>query len=381
MRIGFDATAIPARRAGAGNYIYHLIHALWEIDRQNEYFVFAQEKQKDDFPAANSNFQIISTACESRPARLAWEQTTLPRLVRQLKLDVLHSPHYTMPLAVHCKSVVTFHDMTFFLLPGLHKPAQRFFFRYMIKWSAHRATKIITVSDSTRRDTIRCLHVPPEKLTTIPLAANQEFQPLPKAVVEQFCARHGLTPGQYICFVGVLEPRKGVPVLIRAFKEIANDHPDVTLVIAGRKGWMYDEIFQESSAISQRIRLMGYMNESDLIHLINGARVFVYPSLYEGFGLPVLEGMQCGVPVITTDISSLPEVAGGAALLARPGDVASLKDALIKVLTQNELARSLSERGIARAKYFDWKRSAAATVKVYESAVLGHAMAPEAATS
>jgi glycosyltransferase involved in cell wall biosynthesis len=278
-----------------------------------------------------------------------------------------------MPLAAHCKSVVTFHDMTFFLLPGVHQPIQRTFFGAMIKWSARKATRIITVSDSTSRDTIRCLHVPPEKLITIPLAANQDFQPLPETAIEQFCGRHGLAPRLYICFVGVLEPRKGVPLLIRAFREIAQDHPEITLVIAGRKGWMYDEIFRsiETPDISKRVRLMGYMSESDLIHLINGARVFVYPSLYEGFGLPVLEAMQCGVPVITSDISSLPEVAGGAALLVRPGDVEGLKEALRKVLTQNELARSLSERGIARAKSFEWKRSAAATVKVYENVFRG----------
>ena len=373
MRIGFDATAIPALRAGAGNYIYHLIHALSQVDRENEYFVFAQKTQVQDLQVSNKNFNVIAVPVHGRALRLLWEQVTLPRYVRQLRLALLHSPHYTMPLLAQVKSVVTFHDMTFFLFPHLHRLHYRVPFQNMIRWSADRADRIITVSDSTKHDTQRCLNVSPQKLITIPLAASTEFRPVSEAEAATFCERQRLEIRKYICFVGVLEPRKGISVLINAFAKLAKEFSDLTLVIAGKKGWMYDDIVAAAKnlGLSERVRFLGYLDETDLICLINGAKVFVYPSLYEGFGIPVLEAMQCGTPVITTNVSSLPEVAGDAALLVGPNDSEALVQALRQVLTQPELAKAMSERGMARAKTFEWKRTATETLSVYETVLNG----------
>ncbi|HEX6288541.1 MAG TPA: glycosyltransferase family 1 protein [Herpetosiphonaceae bacterium] len=369
MRIGFDATAIPHNRTGAGNYIFNLVQALAQIDRSNDYAIFARPDHIGEFGIDQPNVQFWGVDLTSRPVRLAWEQVGLPWNIRRLKLDLLHSPHYTMPIPRLCKSVVTFCDMTFYLLPEMHSPSKRMFFQRMMRWSARHADRLIAISESTQRDVIRLLNVRPERIVATPLAASPDYRPLPQTHVAPVCARYDLTPGQYIYYVGVLEPRKNIPALIEAYATIAAEFPHVPLVIAGKKGWMYDEIFKRvvELGLEQQIRFLGYIPDDDVIPLYNGARVFVYPSRYEGFGLPVLEAMQCGVPVITTNVSSMPEVADGAALLVPPGEIPALAAALREVLTDDELARDLARRGLARAAHFSWRRCAAETLEVYQS--------------
>ena len=239
----------------------------------------------------------------------------------------------------------------------------------MMRWSAAHADRLIAISNSTRADVIRLLRVDPRKVAATPLAASPRFRPLPRDAVSEVCARYGLVPDRYIYYVGVLEPRKNVPLLLEAFAGIAAELPDIALVIAGKKGWMYDEIFARVAALGlqERVHFLGHIPEEDLIGLYNGARVSVYPSLYEGFGLPVLEAMQCGSPVITTNVSSMPEVAGDAALLVGPTDRVALESALRETLGNDALARSLSERGLRRAESFSWERCARETLQVYES--------------
>ncbi len=369
MRIAFDATAIPANRTGAGNYIFNLVQALARIDAQNEYYIFAKPDHIDEFGIDQPNFRFQSVDLSSRPLRLAWEQFGLPFGLKRLGVDVLHSPHYTMPIPKTCKSVVTFCDMTFHLLPDMHSLLKRIFFRRMMRWSARHADRLIAISESTRRDVMRLLNVAPQRILSIPLAASSDYCALPAEHVAETCTRYGLTPGTYIYYVGVLEPRKNVPLLLEAYAALAAEFPDVPLVIAGKKGWMYDEIFRRVTALGleQQVRFLGYIPDSDLAPLYNGARVFVYPSRYEGFGLPVLEAMQCGTPVITTNVSSMPEVAEDAALLVAPDDRAGLTSALRRVLTDDTLARDLAQRGRARATNFSWQRCARETLQVYQS--------------
>lgn len=371
MRIGFDATAIPANRTGAGNYIFNLVQGLAQIDAHNEYMIFAKPEHVGEFGIDQPNVHFTAVDLRSRPLRLAWEQVGLPLKLRQMRIDVLHSPHYTMPLPKTTKSVVTFCDMTFHLLPEMHSRSKQIFFKRMMRWSARHADRLIAISESTRRDVIRLLDVAPDQILSIPLAASSEYRSLPAACVAEVCARYDLTPGRYIAYVGVLEPRKNVPQLIEAYAALAKDFPDVPLVIAGKKGWMYDAIFQRLTelGLEERVRFLGYVPDADLTPLYNGARVFVYPSRYEGFGLPVLEAMQCGTPVITTNISSMPEVAEDAALLVAPDDVAELTAALRRVLTDDALARDLGARGQARAATFSWQRCSRETLEVYQSLV------------
>lgn len=374
MRIAVDATAIPPHRAGAGIYIFNLVRALAGVDRENEYVVFAKSLHVAEFGIDQPNVRFVDAGELSMPRRIVWEQTALPALLRRMRVDVLHSPHYTMPARMPCRSVVTFCDMVFVLFPEVHNFARRAFFRTMMRRSARRANRLIAISESTRQDVMRHMRVPGERIVAVPLAADSTFCPRPAVEVEAVCARYGLTPGRFILNVGVLEPRKNVPALLRAYASLGDAFPDVPLVIAGKKGWMYEEIFRAAHELgfdrdSSRVRFVGHVPEDDLVPLYNGARVFVYPSRYEGFGLPVLEALQCGAPTITTNVSSMPEVAGDSALLVSPDDVEGLSGALCKVLSDDRLAQELSRRGVEQAKPFSWRRCAQETLQVYRSVV------------
>lgn len=369
LRIAIDATAVLPQPTGAGNYTLNLVRALPRVDPTSQYFVFVTSQNAELLGVEAPNLTPVRVRCASRPARLVWEQTGLPLLVRRLGVDVLHSPHYTMPVAKPCRSVVTFCDMTFALMPELHRTWHRRFFPTMMRWSARHADRLIAISESTRQDVMRLLDVPADRIVAIPLAGSPVFCVLPRAEIAAVCGRHGLVPGGYLCYVGVLEPRKDVPTLIDAYARIAGAFPDVPLAIVGRNGWMYESIFRrvEEHGIGNRVRFLGHVAQEELIGLYNGARAFVYPSRYEGFGLPILEAMQCGAPVVTTTVSSMPEVAGDAALLVPPSDAAALAGALERLLSDDALARDLSARGVARAATFSWERCAADTARVYQS--------------
>lgn len=369
LRIAVDATAVVEQPTGAANYTLNLIRALARIDPVNRYFVFVTPRNAHLLGVDAPNFTPLLARCRTRPARLFWEQTRLPWLVRRLGIDVLHSPHYTMPVAKPCRSVVTFCDMTYQLMPELHRRWHRRFFPAMMRWSAHHADRLIAISESTRHDVIRLLGVAADRIVAIPLAGSPAFRVLPAAEVAAVCQRRGLVPGQYLCYVGVLEPRKNVPTLIDAYARIAGAFPGVSLAIVGRNGWEYEDIFRRVTehGLGDRVRFLGHVPQDDLVALYNGARAFVYPSRYEGFGLPILEAMQCGTPVVTTTASSMPEVAGEAALLVEPTDVAALADAIARLLSDDTVARDLSARGIARAATFSWERCAADTLGVYRA--------------
>ncbi len=369
MRIGIDATSIPPNRVGAGNYIYNLVNALAEIDDRNQYFIFINSKLREDWRIEKNNFSFVSIPFSSRSLRILWEQTGLPLQARKLALEILHSPHYTMPIVKSCQSVVTFCDMTFELFPELHEFSKRLIFPLMMRWSANQAERLIAISESTRQDVMRILRVKPERIITIPLAASSDYGVIARNRVKEVCNRYQLTVGKYIYYVGALEPRKNVPLLIEAYAKLAYKFPDIPLVIAGKKGWMYDEIFAKVKNLNleERVRFLGYVPEQDLIGLYNGTSIFVYPSLYEGFGLPVLEAMQCGAPVVTTNVSSMPEVAGNSALLVAPDDVEGLSKAMQRILSDDQLAKDLSSLGLARSANFSWKNCAQETLQVYES--------------
>jgi glycosyltransferase involved in cell wall biosynthesis len=267
------------------------------------------------------------------------------------------------------RSVVTFHDMTFVTHPEWHVPSKRLMFPRMMRWSARRAGHLIADSDSTRSEMIRVLGMPPDRVTAIPLGAGEEYAPVAPGEVAQVCSRYGLKPGNFILYVGVLEPRKNIPRLVEAFARIAARIPGVVLVLGGKKGWMYRQIFDQvqETGLAERVRFLGYVAHADLPALYTGARVFAYPSYYEGFGLPVLEAMRCGAAVVTSNVSSLPEVAGDAALQVSPDDAAALADAMLQLSNDEALRRELGRRARVRAAGFSWARCARETLQVYEA--------------
>jgi glycosyltransferase involved in cell wall biosynthesis len=374
LRIGIDATALPEQPVGAGNYIIQLVTAFAKIDLDFKFLVFAQKGKRDlfNFPAnENLRWEIVSDM--SPMNRLIWEQTTFPRLVHRSDVDLLHSLHYTQPVRLGCPSVVTIHDMTFFLFPDLHTRAKRLFFPFAIRSSVRRADALVAISESTRQDSIRLLAISPQKIFTTQLGITEEFREVKdKDLLIMVREKYDL-PNLFILFVGLVEPRKNIPFLIRAYKALVVEGFQHNLVIAGRFGWMYQEVFNqiEELGLKDRVQFTGYLPQDDLPMVYNLASLFVYPTKYEGFGFPALEAMACGTPVITTAISSLPEIVGDAGILVPPGDEHALTGAMAEVLRDSTLSNQLRTRGLQRSEYFTWERTARETMKVYKQVLKG----------
>jgi len=369
MRIGIDATALPPQPVGAGNYIIQLIRALASLNVNDEFVIFAHQKGHAliNLPEKDS-FEWIIFEDRNPGSRLIWEQTLFPQLVKKSGVNLLHSLHYTRPMKLPCASVVTFHDMTFFLYPELHTRAKRLFFPLAIRASARRADALIAVSESTRQDVIRVLGISPEKIITIQSGVDPAFRPINDTVAKGKIAEKYDLPERFILYVGLIEPRKNLPMLISAFKRLIDSGEDYKLVLVGRYGWMYEELLKQINNLDLEgmIHFTGYVSQEDLPLVYNLSSLFVYPTIYEGFGLPVLEAMACGVPVITTDVSSLPEIVGEAGMLVPVNDVKALYGAMIEVLRDEDLRRKMINKGIQRAAKFTWEQTAKLTFQVYQ---------------
>ena len=372
MHIAYDATALPPRPVGAGNYIIYLLRALIDLKADLRFSVFVQPYQHallDLSPHADVDF--ISVPAMPPAVRLLWEQTIFPRLVLKSGAELLHSPHYTMPLSHPVPNIVTFHDMSFFIYPEKHTWAKRYFFPWMMRQSARRADIIISDSENTRQDAIRFLKICPEKIVTVHLGHQNIFRRIAdKNLLARVRQQYDL-PEQYIFYAGALEPRKNVPMLLNAFEQLAQSRPELHLVMTGGTGWGNQETLALMNSLSfkDRILRLGHIDHADLPAIFNLAAAFVYPSLYEGFGLPPLEGLACGTPVITTNISSMPEVVGDAGMLVPPNNETALVRAIQQALDDDSLRQRLQEAGPRQAANFTWKHTAEKTLKVYQQAL------------
>lgn len=370
MRIALDATAIPRLMAGAAVYTYELARALAAVDSENEYVFFACSDLFDDLAASRPGLRVLKVRAPSRALRLLWEQTVLPWRLRRLRTDVLHSPHHTTPLApCGCRRVVTFHDLTFFLLPGRYPPARRLYFQTMTRLSALVADAVIAPSEAVRQDVMRILRLPPQRVFVTPEAAGPAFGPQDAGTVEAVRRRYGLE-GPFLLSVGSLEPGKNRERLLQAFARLRARGLDYALAIAGQRAWRYEgeAPLAQRLGLADAVRFLGYVPPADLPALYSAADLFVFPSLYEGFGLPALEALACGTPVVASNVSALPEVVGDAALQVNPLDVEALTDAMERLLRDEGLRTDLRERGLRRAEEFSWERTARDTLAVYERA-------------
>jgi glycosyltransferase involved in cell wall biosynthesis len=372
MRIGIDATALPPQPVGAGNYIIHLIRALAAMDSEDEFVIFSGQRGPSliNLPE-KPTLKWILLPDRNPGVRLIWEQTYFSRLIRDSGVDLLHSLHYTRPLRLSCASVVTFHDMTFFLYPELHTRTKRFYFPLAIRSSAKRANFLIAISESTRQDTIRLLNLSPDRVITIQHGVDPSFRPLSDIDLKKRITKKYRLPDKIILYVGLIEPRKNLPLLIKAYKKLVDDGTEHYLVLAGRYGWMFDEVLQqiEKLSLTDKVILTGYVDQIDLPMVYNLSDLFVYPTLYEGFGLPALEAMACGIPVITTKVSSLPEIVGEAGILVPPNDAEELFRGMKTVLQDEELRLNLARQGTEQAAKFTWERTARSTLEVYQRAI------------
>jgi len=365
-----DATAVPADRGGVGRYVDGLIPALARAGA--DLAVVCQRADAERYSRMSDRIEVVAgpAAIAHRPARLAWEQTGLPLVAQQLAAEVVHSPHYTMPLRVGRPVVVTIHDVTFFTQPEQHTSVKGTFFRSATRTALRRATRVIVPSKATRDELVRVLDADPTMLDVAYHGVDPEVFHVPTdAEKARVAARLGLR-GPYIAFLGVLEPRKNVPNLIRGWVQAVHwrDEPPA-LVLAGGSGWD-DEVDAAIAEVPSHLRVVrpGYLRFADLPGYLGGATVVSFPSHGEGFGLPVLEAMACGAAVLTTHRLSLPEVGGDAVAYTEPGatDIAA---ALTALLDDGARRATLGQAALARAREFTWAASAEAHLACYQRAV------------
>lgn len=365
-----DATAVPADRGGVGRYVDSLLTAL-DADGARM-CVVCQPRDAELYGRIAPRTTVVPAveAVATRTARLTWEQTTLPRLVARLKADVLHSPHYTTPLANPAASVVTLHDATFFTERALHSPVKARFFRAWTRAALRRATLCVVPSEATASELERVAGAHRKRLHVTCHGVDPErFHPPTVEEADTVRRRLDLHDQPYVAFLGALEPRKNVPALIRGFTMACRQRDRrPALVLAGQPGWDR-RVERALQAVPNRIRVIraGYLPFDDLAGFLGGADVVAYPSLGEGFGLPVLEAMACGAAVLTTRRLSLPEV-GGDAVAYCDVDPPEIAKGLTELLDDPGRRAALSAAAQSRAKEFTWAACAAQHRAAYERA-------------
>lgn len=359
------------RGAGINWYIYHMLHHLPDADPELRYTAFLYEPR---FSPRQGMRVVRSSWATTTPARrIVWEQLVAPWMLSRERVDLMHAMAFVAPFFSPCPTVVTVMDLSFMLFPDAFTPSKRTYLRWMTRLSVRRASQVIAISASTRQDVIACLQVPEQRVQVIYCGVEDRFRPLPAAVVEAFRRQKGL-PERFILFLGTIEPRKNIPHLIAAFARLCAAAPQemagIHLVLAGGKGWLAEEVFARGAdlGMADRIHFVGYVPEDEKPLWYNAALCFCYPSLYEGFGLPPLEAMACGTPVIVSDASSLPEVVGNAGLIVPSHDTDALGEALHSLIGDANCRADLSRRGQERARLFSWARAAQETVDLYRRA-------------
>jgi len=373
LHIAIDAHSVGARLAGNESYAINLIEALAQIDSVNQYTLFVTKREAvDRFSGRWPNFQVSQTLPHTPLVRIP---LTLSAALRRNPVDVLHV-QFTAPPWAPCPLVVSIHDLSFEHLPLTFKRRSRMQLRFTVRSSARRAAQILALSESARQDIIETYGISPERVTMIPLAAPAHFAPVTdEKELQRVRHTYGIA-GDYILSVGSIQPRKNLTRLVRAFTSLRRARSGVKLpklVLVGKKGWLYDETLRviAESGIGNEILLTGYVSEADLPALYSGAICFVYASYFEGFGLPPLEAMKCGTPVIVGNQTSLPEVVGDAGLLVNPFDEGEMTAALAQLIDNPDLRNQLRVKGLNRAGQFSWQDTARRTLEVYKQVAGG----------
>jgi glycosyltransferase involved in cell wall biosynthesis len=371
LHIAIDAHSVGAELGGNESYAINLIEALAEIDQTNLYTLYVTKRAAiERFDRRWPNFKVKQTLPHTPLVRIP---LTLSRELRRNPVDVLHV-QYTAPPFAPCPVVTTIHDLAFEHLPETFNRRSWMQLRLTVRQTARRAAHIITVSDYSREDISRTYGIAPQRITVTPEAAPAGFSPVTNETeLRRIRENYGIQE-DYILSLCSIQPRKNLVRLIEAYSCLRGVRPEVKLpqlVLAGKRGWLDSETFRaaERTDLGKEILFTGYVPERDLAGLYSGALCFVYPSYFEGFGLPLVEAMQCGVPVIAGNRTSLPEVVGEAGLLFDPFDTQALVRALTQVIDDSEYRAVLRSKGLERAKNFDWKTTAQLTLGVYERAV------------
>jgi glycosyltransferase involved in cell wall biosynthesis len=364
MRIAIDARKL--RDFGIGTYIRNILIELSRLDQATEYVVLCRPDDVESGEVLGRNFRMVP---ESAPTYSIEEQIRIPIALAREGVKLVHEPHYVLPPAIGCRSVVTIHDCIHLMFPQYLPSKLAYVYAKASMWSATRkADRILTVSEASKRDILRFFDVKPEKVAVIHNAIDERFLAPADATRMDLVRQRYQLDHPFILYVGNIKPHKNVERLIDAFGRARTAGPDgLKLVIIGDELSRYPALRQavHRHKLDKQVRFLGFQPQETLAAFYRLARAFVFPSLYEGFGLPPLEAMACGCPVVASRAASLPEVCGDAAYYIDPMDVHSIAEGMYKVLVDDELRHSLTEKGGERAKLFTWERTAQQTLKVF----------------
>ncbi len=366
MRIGVDASRLAVQsRTGTEHYTWELLNALGEVDHRNTYVLYCNRT-----PAA---LPPLPPAFVLKPMPLsrAWTHGRLSLEMLRHAPDVLFVPAHTLPLVPGPRSVVTIHDLGFLHHPEAHTRIQRLYYRLFTRLSARRASHIVAISEATRRDIQHFYGAPATKISVVYHGVHPRFQPVTDRHKLAATLEHYSITGSYLLFVSTVQPRKNVARLLEAFVAAREALPLgtlPTLVLAGKWGWLTEQIERRAAEleIAHAVQFIGYVPDADLPTLLSGALAYINPSLYEGFGMTVLEAQACGTPVLASNASSLPEVVGDAGILVDPYDVSALAEGIVRLVTDTALRAQLRERGLRHVAGWTWKRTARETLAILE---------------
>ncbi len=368
MRVGLDGRYIRDDFPGIGRYVYNLAQALPAIAPDVQFFLLrdadAPDTRYDVAALAQSNLRLIEVGV---PIRSMAEQVRLPGVARRLSLSVFHAPYYITAYRLPCRQVVTIYDVISARYPEyLPSPAMRLIFEVTTRLALRTAGHILTLSEASRQDLVTLYRVDPARISVTPLAADPRFRPAHPDAIDSLKRRLGL-PDRYVLYVGINKPHKNLTRLVEAWAQVEKQSAtDCHLVLAGREDPRYPQAREHAAALGlERVLFLGAVAEVDLPALYSGAELFVFPSLYEGFGLPVVEAMACGTPVACSNVSSLPEVADDAALLFDPHTPEAIAAAIHQVLRDAGLRAALRQRSLEQAGHFSWERTARLTLEAY----------------
>ena len=360
MKIAIDIRGTIGTKAGKGWYTYVLVKALLKHDHENEYILYSHQKNPDLAADIKRRSQSATPVRQKifKQRGLSWHLKVL-RDIKKRKPDLFWGPtSYIIPALAPkwLKTVITVHDIIAFLFPEGHNRKALFLERITLKRALKKSTNILTVSQNTRNDLIQWFGVSQRKIIVAPCAASSIFVRIKDAKkLNAVRSKHGL-PDKFILAVGTLSPRKNFTRLIQAYKNLLKKHPDVHLVIVGGKGWDFESTLENIDP--EKVHLVGYIEGEDLADVYNLAEMFVFPSLYEGFGIPLVEAMSCGCPVVASNNSSIPEVCGEAAILIDPYSIGSIENAMHEILSSAALRNDLIQKGLEQSKEFSWQESA-----------------------
>jgi len=373
-RIGIDVTAALTQGGGIGRYTRELVAALVAADTAHGYHFFAaRPPQKLPVPdpvpqAAHTHFH--PAPLNERWLYRIWYRLRLPLPVQWFtgKLDLFHSPDFVLPpVAGGIPTLLTVHDLSFLHYPHTFPEKLVTYLKKVVPWSVARATHVLADSEATRDDLLALWGVPPQKVTVLYSGVNGRFQPVTAyPQLQELRRKYHLGDTPYILAVGTIQPRKNYQMLIRAFAPVAEQFPH-QLIFSGGRGWLYEEMMAEveRQGLTERVKFIGFVDDADLPALYSDAALFVFPSLYEGFGLPILEAMACGVPVISSDASCLPEVVGTAGQLLSPHEPEAWTEMMLTLLADPQKRSQLVGAGFQQARRFRWQRSAAQLLEIY----------------